>query len=341
MLRKMVGHRFRAVSLVIAVWTGLVLGAAPKPIVLDEDYHHDRWVTKPVDIKRQFRAYVVSFDSEDDNDGDGVSDRWGIPEWVAYEIKKQDKSVKGKSAARPRDWITDQQLYKKKLCPNDSSYHFSMEYRKKNPNCDMLDYDRGHMCMKQIASRLGKDADWNSHSLLNACPQHKILNQGIWKELEQYTMTWADKYGSVWVICGPILKDRKVTKWLGESKEIKVAIPDAFFKIVIAEGQDVPRPTETDDTLTVAGSGTTITTTTISTTSQPADTVTGIYHRPRVLAFMFPQEDPRYKKKPLDVKPFLTSVDEIEEQTGLDFLTCLADEIEESVEAEKAKTLWK
>ena len=37
---------------------------------------------------------------------------------------------------------------------------------------------------------------------------------------------------------------------------------------------------------------------------------------------------------------FLTSVDEVERQTGLDFLHGLSDDVEDAVEAEKAETTW-
>jgi hypothetical protein len=48
-------------------------------------YQHDRFATKPTDIVRQFDACMVSFGSEDYNDGDGKDDTWRVPEFVAYE----------------------------------------------------------------------------------------------------------------------------------------------------------------------------------------------------------------------------------------------------------------
>ena len=60
-----------------------------KPIHLHPEYDHDKFVTKPADIVRKFRAYTTSFDSADDDNGDGAEDRWGIPHWVAYQIMKR------------------------------------------------------------------------------------------------------------------------------------------------------------------------------------------------------------------------------------------------------------
>jgi len=166
------------------------MAAGPKPIVLDRSYNHDRYLTRPCDIIREFRAYVVSFDGPDDNDGNGSRDRWGIPEWVAYEIKQHPDPPRS-GPVRP-DWFTELELHTLGLAPKDDTYHFSSAWRAANPNSPQLGYDRGHMCQKLIAFRLGADADWNTHITLNACPQKSTLNQGIWLDLENRTAQWAD-----------------------------------------------------------------------------------------------------------------------------------------------------
>ncbi len=66
--------------------SGYVFAYDLKPVVLNPDYKHDRFNTQPKDIARFFRAYTVSFDGADDNNNDGTADKWGIPEWVAYEL---------------------------------------------------------------------------------------------------------------------------------------------------------------------------------------------------------------------------------------------------------------
>ena len=81
-----------------------------KPIELDPTYKHDKWGTEPRDLIYEYRAYTVSFDGVDDNDGDGTGDKWGIPEWVAYEVKGQaDPPTSGPS--RPTKWLTIHTLY--------------------------------------------------------------------------------------------------------------------------------------------------------------------------------------------------------------------------------------
>lgn len=296
---------FRAIcaaALLIGI-AGLALASGMRPIVLDPSYNHDRFNTQPKDVIRMFRAFTVSFDGPDDDDRDGQPDMWGIPEWVAYEIRAFDSPL-GNPPARPGTWMTDPELFEEGIAPSDDSYRFSNAFRREHPKDPQLGYDRGHMCMKLIAFRMGADADWNSHTLLNACPQRSVLNQGIWLDLERQTIHWAEEFRDVWIICGPIVEHRHPTRWLGEPGERPVAIPDAFFKIVVRiEGSD---------------------------------------KRPVVLAFIYPQEDARYSKRgPYPQEAFLVSVDEIEARTGLNFLTSLPDTLEEQVESVKAHQLWK
>jgi DNA/RNA endonuclease G (NUC1) len=285
-----------ALALVVVVaahFSGAVArGQGGKPIVLDPSYKHDRWGTRPLDLMRSFQAYTVCFDSDDDDDGDNLPDRWAIPHWVAYEVK----AFPGKLGTGPKrpGWFTETTLFSKGIAPSDTSYAFSKALKPSFP------FDRGHMCAKFTAFRMGPDADWNTHTVLNACPQQASLNQGIWEKLERKVDAWADKFGSVWVICGPILNNRKPSTWLGQSGEVPVAIPDAFFKIIIRKSGDA--------------------------------------NRPEVLAFIFPNIIT--ERKAVNFEDHLKSVNLIEEQTGLDFLRILPPSTEELIEAKKANELW-
>lgn len=275
----------------------LAYSATFKPIILDPSYNHTKYAPQcsDQDILRKFRAYATCFDGPDDDDGDGVPDKWAVPHWVAYEIKRYP-GVLGKGPKRPPRWITDSYLFARGIAPSDDSYRFSREFREANPESPQLGYDRGHMAMKQHAWRLGPNADWNTHTVLNACPQRSKLNQGIWLDLEQKTAEWADRYGAVWVITGPIFYGQKPSRWLGEPGEVPVGIPDAFFKIVVRVMDE----------------------------------------QVAVLAFIYPNQDNLGD----DLTAYLTSVDRIEELTGLDFLAVLDDEVEEVLESEVAVDLW-
>ena len=52
------------------------------------------------------------------------------------------------------------------------------------------------MAMKLLVERLGQDAAFNTHTVLNAIPQRPKFNQGIWQNLEFLTGAWAQTYGS-------------------------------------------------------------------------------------------------------------------------------------------------
>jgi endonuclease G len=57
---------------------------------------------------------------------------------------------------------------------------------------------------------------------------------------------------------------------------------------------------------------------------------------PRIIAFWMPHEE----GKKYDVKSYLTSVDEIERVTGLDFLSRVNDDQEDDLEAAIPSSLW-
>jgi DNA/RNA endonuclease G (NUC1) len=255
-------------------------GKRYRPIILQKDYEHTKWGIEPSDLIFQFAAYTTSFDSDDDNNGDGMADLWGIPEWVAFEIKtKPEKMPKYK---RPSPWLTHDSLYKIGKAPNDDTYKVSGVNEMKVVGGNNR-FVRGHMCPKNAADRLGEDAGYNTHTILNAVPQLQWQNNGIWKFLEQDCTTWADKYNRIWVVAGPAFFKQNPSMSLGQAGEVPAAIPDAIYKIVIRE-----------DSTSKSG----ITT----------------------MAFLFPNIIASDEKNAAD---FLTTIEDIESVTKLKFLTTL------------------
>jgi endonuclease G len=117
------------------------------------------------------------------------------------------------------------------------------------------------------------------------------------------TAGWADTSGaSVWVICGPVFKEDMAIEWIGEPGEIRVAVPHGFYKIVVRETQT---PNE-----------------------------------PEVLAFLYPHHHLYRQAGPHDHLQYLVSVDDIEQLTGLNFLTSLPNNIENTIESAVATSLW-
>lgn len=89
-------------------------------------------------------------------------------------------------------------------------------------------WSRGHMCP-------AGDCKWDvkamseSFLLTNMCPQDKSLNSGLWNRIEMDCRKWAKKYGSVYIVCGPVLYNKE-HETIGENK---VVVPEAFFKVVL------------------------------------------------------------------------------------------------------------
>lgn len=102
-----------------------------------------------------------------------------------------------------------------------------------SPRAELVDYkgsnyDRGHMCP-------AGDNKWafepmrESFYLTNICPQDHNLNCGDWNELEISCREWANKYGDIYIVAGPVLY-RCNHETIGPNK---VTVPEAFFKVVL------------------------------------------------------------------------------------------------------------
>ncbi len=105
------------------------------------------------------------------------------------------------------------------------------------PRVDTYDYvrsgyDRGHMCP-------AADNKWDalameqSFLMTNICPQDHMLNIGDWNNLETQCRQWAEQYGGIYIVCGPVLYKSK-HKTIGKSK---VVVPEAFFKVILRMGK--------------------------------------------------------------------------------------------------------
>ncbi len=89
----------------------------------------------------------------------------------------------------------------------------------------------GHMCP-------AADCDWSkaainqSFLLTNMCPQNSSLNSGDWRVLEERCRKWAEKYGDVYIVAGPVF-DSDTARTIGANR---IGVPDAFFKVVLHLG---------------------------------------------------------------------------------------------------------
>jgi endonuclease G len=93
------------------------------------------------------------------------------------------------------------------------------------------EFDRGHMCP---AGDMKWNADAMSECFLmsNICPQIPVLNQIWWEHLERACRRWASQERCIYICCGPIYDKRSEARYIGE--EVKIRVPDAFFKVVVS-----------------------------------------------------------------------------------------------------------
>ena len=89
-------------------------------------------------------------------------------------------------------------------------------------------YDRGHMCPSGD-NKWSREAQEDCFLFTNMCPQSHNLNGGDWNDLEMKCRKWAEKYGDVYIVCGPVFRSEH-PRTIGKSK---VAVPDGFYKVVL------------------------------------------------------------------------------------------------------------
>lgn len=108
-------------------------------------------------------------------------------------------------------------------------FDITEEYRAKLSDYASSGYDRGHMCP-------GGDCNWNDKGrdetflLSNICPQNSNLNRGDWKEIEIACRKWAQQYGSVYIVCGPLFLKSQIHERIGDNQ---IPVPEAFFKVIL------------------------------------------------------------------------------------------------------------
>ena len=239
-----------------------------------------------------FQGYISNFNTQA---RDTKPKYLGVPHWVAHHVKKAADSPE--SGERPNTWFTIFDLADKGIAPISDSYAFSSAFRKQHKNW----YDRGHLAQKYLAERLGHDAAWFTHNVVNAVPQLHVFNAGPWLTLECMTGAWANKYGAVWVVAGPVFDKNKPISWMrsdNHKKAVPVAIPPNEFKIVVRKNGA----------------------------------------QWEVLSFLYPQSHKTYAKGPFDPEIWFKSVAEIERMTGLKLLAGLPNA--DALKANEAEKLW-
>ena len=145
------------------------------------------------------KNYIVSYNKD-----------YKIPNWVAWHLtaEQTDGDIKRPGNA----WHEDTDVPMPRATRED--------YRGTS-------WTHGHMCPAGD-NKWDSEAMYETFLLTNCCPQHGKLNSGVWNEIERSCRRWAERFGDVYIICGPILL-RQEHETIGENH---VVVPEAFFKVV-------------------------------------------------------------------------------------------------------------
>ena len=168
------------------------------------------------------------------------------------------------------------------------------------------DLDKGHLVPDADMQR-SADTAMNTYFMSNMMPQFGSVNSGSWKYIEDATRLWAGELGEVIVVSGAIFDadndgERDADSDVERAPPTrKVAKASGFYKIVLRVSAD--------------------------------DSV-------RAIAFILPHIQASTAPNPDYVPTKITSVDAIEEVTGLDFFSDLPDGAEDPMEAAVEDDLW-
>ncbi len=147
----------------------------------------------------------------------GYSELRGNPLWVTYHMGRVAKA--GQRYKRPARFESDWRSLSR-IGHNDYSNS---------------GYSRGHLAPSHtIALTYGRTAQLATFLMTNITPQRAELNSGVWQRLERLELEeFSPRYGSVWVVTGPLF-DTSVERL---SSAMRVEIPDAFYKILAVPGE--------------------------------------------------------------------------------------------------------
>lgn len=149
----------------------------------------------------EYEGFTISYNSQ-----------WLIPNWVAYELTAEETD--GPYSRKGRVFMADPSIGV--IQADDQDYRGS-------------GWSRGHMAP-------AADFKWSDTAMkesfyyTNICPQDVQLNNRYWNKLENMVRLWAQIYGRVFVVTGPIIGEN-IHGTIGKHQ---VVVPDAFYKAILA-----------------------------------------------------------------------------------------------------------
>lgn len=178
------------------------------PEGVTEDYYMG-YVAFNYELPEQYKIYtgfMVSFNKDNK-----------VPNYVSWELL--DSETVGKENRNDYDFWQDKEI---EGCSS------------KDYQWGTYSYQRGHMC-PAADNKWSAMAMKDCMSMANIGPQYPSLNENAWETLEKKTRNWAQKYGAVWVVCGPLYDEEIDTKRIGVSN---VRVPSQYFKALLYNGAD-------------------------------------------------------------------------------------------------------
>ena len=137
-------------------------------------------------------------------------------EWVAYKLDRD--LLRAPNVERTNNFRPDPKVRKASASHRDYS---------------RSGYDRGHLVPAADMAH-SEEAMSETFYMSNISPQIRNFNSGIWRELEENTRYWANKFGELYIVTGPVLS-RGIRDQIGDNE---VSVPDEFYKVLL----DVTEP---------------------------------------------------------------------------------------------------
>ena len=134
------------------------------------------------------------------------------PNWVAWHLT--NAHTKGPNQRKQEAFAEDMAVKSPRATNND---YFNSRY------------DRGHMCPAGD-NKWDRQAMTESFLFTNICPQNHGLNKYEWNDLEILCREWAQRYGAIDIVCGPLFAANDSQKTIGKNK---VWVPESFFKVIL------------------------------------------------------------------------------------------------------------
>lgn len=260
-------------------------------LILAESFCEDGFITLPEGLEFPLCAGTTDFhDDHQIRDFDFYSicyrETYEQAEWSAYRLTREQLV---KNASRSDDFRPDPEIKTGSAALSD--------YKGSG-------YDRGHLSPAADFS-FSEKAMSDTFYLSNMSPQTAGLNRGLWKDLEAKVRNWADRYGRIYVISGPVLN--KAASEFPSIGKNQVAVPEAYYKILL-----VPVYLDKED-------------------MESPDTAFSL----ETIAFIMQNQ-----KLSGSIFDYATSVREIEAMTNLNFFDKLNEEIQDKIETEYHLEVW-